>query len=82
MCPPTGGGRRAPGQEYPIPLYICWRAATLPASANSSIPTAVCLFHLVLLFWYQVLTCVSVNPSLAASSILSCTERYILLALK
>ena len=72
------------GQEYPIPRYICCKAATLPASASSSIPTAVWRFHLVLaavaevagrahlLFWYHVFTWVSVRPSLAASSIRSC----------
>ena len=53
-----------------------WRAARLPCSANNSIPTEVVLFHLVLLFWYQVFTWVSVKFSLAASSCLSCTDKY------
>ena len=36
------------GQGTPLPPYIRCRAATLPASASSSMPTAVCRFHLVL----------------------------------
>ena len=48
----------------------------MPVSARSSRPTEVVLFHLVLRFWYQVLTWVSDRLSLAASSCLSWTLRY------
>ena len=48
-----------------------WRAARLPCSANNSNPVVDVLFHLVLLFWYQVFTWVSVKFSLAANSCLS-----------
>ena len=46
-------------------------AARLPCSASSSSPVVDVLFHLVLLFWYQVFTWVSVKFSLAANSCLS-----------
>ena len=37
-----------PGQGSPMLLYISIKADLLLASWSSSMPTAVCLFHLVL----------------------------------
>lgn len=44
--------------------------------ANSSIRILLCRFHLVRLFWYQVLTWVSVRLSPFATAALSATLRY------